>query len=207
MVNIGGIANITLLKNDGECIATDTGPGNCLLDTVVRDRTDQRYDDSGKLASTGAIDDVLLAKLLQAEVLRRRLPVSHDRGEILRLLEDEDFSIRMNNLNTEDLLATLGELTSITIRRATDQFFGSAAPDSVIVCGGGAHNSYLMRRLQYHFAHSRVVSAAEFGVDVDFVEAEAFAYLANLTLSSLSGNLPQVTGASRTAILGKISLP
>ncbi len=207
VVNIGGIANITILKEGGVCLATDTGPGNCLLDTIVRDRTDHHFDDSGKLASSGEIDEALLSKLLQSEVLQRRLPVSHDRGEILRLLDDDDIAISMNKLSTESILATLSELTAITIKHATDQVLGSATPDSVIVCGGGAHNSFLMRRLQHHFSRSRVLSAAEFGVDVDFVEAEAFAYLANLTLSSLSGNLPQVTGASRAAILGKISLP
>lgn len=207
VVNIGGIANITLLKSDGECVATDTGPGNCLLDTVVKNRTAQRFDDSGKLASSGTIDEVLLSMFLQTEVLQRKLPVSHDRGEILRMLDDEDIAKSIDKINTEILLATLGELTSITIKRATDQLLESAAPNSVIVCGGGAHNSYLMRRLQHHFSRSKVLTAAEFGADVDFVEAEAFAYLANLTLNSLSGNLPQVTGASRAAILGKISQP
>ncbi len=207
VVNIGGIANITLLKYDDECLATDTGPGNCLLDTVMRSKTDRHFDDDGKLAASGAIDEVLLSKFLRAEVLQRKLPVSHDRGEILQLLEDEGIANSMNKMSTEDLLATLGELTSITIKHAADQLLGNAIPDSVIVCGGGAHNSYLMQRLQTHFSLSKVTSAAKFGVDVDFVEAEAFAYLANLSLSSLSGNMPQVTGASRAAILGKISLP
>ncbi len=207
VINIGGIANITLLKSDDECLATDTGPGNCLLDTIINDRTGGRFDTDGTVASSGAIDEALLAELLQAEVLRRKLPASHDRGEILRLLRDEKISAHLDRLTTESVMATLGELTVLTIKRAAEQFLGGVVPESVIVCGGGAHNVFLMHRLQEHFADSEVVSAGAFGTDVDFVEAEAFAYLANLTMNSACGNLPQVTGASRAAILGKISMP
>lgn len=206
-VNIGGIANITVLKSNGECAATDTGPGNCLLDTLVRQRTGKHFDADGAMAAAGIVDAQLLEALLGAEVFQRSLPVSHDRGEVLRVLDGENVSALLSKLDTQTVLATLGELTTITIRRASDQLLAGATPGSIIVCGGGAHNRFLLSRLQQHFKNSNVVTADAFSSNVDFVEAEAFAYLANLTLNSQTGNLTQVTGASRTAILGKISMP
>lgn len=207
VVNIGGIANITILKSITECVATDTGPGNCLIDTVVKERTGQNFDADGALAATGTIDASLLETLLQAEILQRKLPVSHDRGEVLRILGIENIPNLLRGLDTESALATLSELTPLTIKLATEQLLAGAKATNVIVCGGGAHNRFLMSRLHHHFAGSKVVSAEAFSSNVDFVEAEAFAYLANLTLNSQTGNLAQVTGALRTVILGKISMP
>ncbi len=207
VVNIGGIANITVLNGIESCTATDTGPGNCLIDTIVNERTGRKYDENGQLASAGTIDESLLNKLLSAEVFQRQLPASHDRGEIVRLLQDEDISRALAKLSLESALATLGELTAIRIRRAYEQLSGSTVPNIVYVCGGGAHNGFLKARLKQHFPGSMIVRTGAMGKDEDFVEAEAFAFLANLTLDDLAGNMPQVTGANRAAVIGKISLP
>ena len=206
-VNIGGIANITVLESNGECVASDTGPGNCLLDTVVRQRTGKHFDADGALASSGAVDAKLLDELLRTEIFQRRLPVSHDRGEVLRILENQTIASQLANLDTQSALATLSEMTALSIKHATEHLLDGARATSVIVCGGGAHNRFLMSRLRQHFEGVKVEGADAFSSNVDFVEAEAFAYLANLTLNSQTGNLAQVTGASRTAILGKISMP
>ncbi|MGB5105516.1 MAG: anhydro-N-acetylmuramic acid kinase [Candidatus Zixiibacteriota bacterium] len=207
VVNIGGIANITILKGRDECLATDTGPGNCLIDTVIGERAKLRFDRDGELAQKGKIDRSLVQRMLKAEIQQRQLPVSHDRGEILRLLNDEAIAGELDKLSTESALATLGELTVAAIKQAYEKMSGAAKPESVIVCGGGAHNGFLVERLKYYFSGSKVETTGAFGMDVDFVEAEAFAYLANLTLDGEPGNMPQVTGASRAAVLGKISLP
>ncbi len=208
IVNIGGIANITVLKENEECLASDTGPGNCLIDTVIWERSGLRFDEGGMLAQKGKVDDGLVREFLDAELLQRTPPVSHDRGEIVQLLKNQSIAKRLSGLSTESALATLVELSAITIRRTFEQLRGGTIPEVILVCGGGAHNKFLMRRLRDQFAKAKVIQpTSSFGLEVDFVEAEAFAYLANLTLEFMSGNLPQVTGASRAAILGKISLP
>lgn len=207
VVNIGGIANITLLKGTEECLATDTGPGNCLLDSVISARTGLQFDEDGNLAGNGDIDQTLLQALLGNEVIRRKPPISHDRGEILRLLDVASISTALTQLSTESAAATITELTAMTIKHAIEELSGGTVPEAVLVCGGGAHNRFLLNRLQVHLANSKVATTAAFALNVDFVEAEAFAYLANLTVDSLCGNMPQVTGASRAAVLGKISLP
>ena len=207
VVNIGGIANITVLNGIENCTATDTGPGNCLLDTIVSERTGKKYDENGQLASAGTIDESLLRKLLSADLFQRQLPTSHDRGEILKLLQDDEVARTLAKLSLESALATLGELTAITTRRAYEQLSGSTVPNTVYVCGGGAHNGFLNARLKQHFPDSMIVKTGAMGKDEDFVEAEAFAFLANLALDELTGNMPQVTGAKRAAVIGKISLP
>lgn len=207
VVNIGGIANVTILKRDGEVLATDTGPGNCLIDTLMLSACGRNYDTGGAVAANGAVHDALLAELLRSEFMTRSLPMSLDRREMAELLEAEPVRALFRQLKPEDTAATLTEFTAVTIQRHTQRLCRDESPSLVLVCGGGAHNQTMLRRLQEHFAPARVGLTTEFGSNVDFVEAETFAYLANLAIEGEEGNLPQVTGAARRAVLGKISLP
>ncbi len=207
IVNIGGIANVTLLKRNGEVFATDTGPGNCLIDRFAQERLGAPCDRDGAAAAAGNVSEALLAMLEAASELERALPTSFDRRELLMILEREEIRERLARLSSEDVLATFTEFTARTISRQTMRLCTDEFPSLVLVCGGGAHNRTMMNRLQEHFGLARVCPTSEFGSNVDFLEAEAFAYLANLTIECESGNLPQVTGATRPAVLGKISLP
>lgn len=207
VLNIGGISNVTILSGAEACVASDTGPGNCLIDTVASRFKGVPVDYGGALAAAGSVDRDLLASLADNEMLSRELPTSYDRGELIRLLDKAEFNVKLKLLPVESVLATLTELTVTTIFSACRRLCPDASINRVLVCGGGAHNVYLMRRLAHYFSEAVVETTSQHGSNVDFVEAEAFAYLANLTLEAEAGNLPNITGASRCAVLGKISLP
>ncbi len=207
VVNIGGIANATVLTTDGAVVASDVGPGNCLLDTYARRVLQMRFDHDGDLALQGRVDELLLERLQLHPELQRQPPLSLDRGDLTRMLDSPPIASQLAQLPPADVLTTLCEYGVRFIQRSTMLLLGDRSLDELIVCGGGAHNQALMTKLESAFAPARLTTTSEFGSHIDFVEAEAFAFLANLTLSHQSGNLPQVTGASRPAVLGKISLP
>lgn len=207
IVNIGGIANITVLRGTTECHATDTGPGNCLIDTAMQAAYQLEYDEDGIIAGSGSINRKLLAQLEDDRLFSRPLPTSLDRKEMIDLLNRYKLLPLTGEILKMDLIATVTELTVTRIGDCVMELTKGVKPDSVLVCGGGVYNRYIMSRLQSMFGDSAVGSTGDFGSSPEFVEAEAFAYLANLTLDSLPGNLPDVTGAGRKAILGKIIQP
>lgn len=207
VANIGGIANVTILKRNGEVLATDTGPGNCLIDSFMRSALEKDLDADGTVAASGSVCDELLENLLRGEFMTRALPLSLDRRDMAHMLEAEPVRTLIERLKPEDAAATLTEFTAVTMHRQTQRLCRDETPSLVLICGGGAHNRTLLQRLQEHFAPARVGLTTEFGSNVDFVEAETFAYLANLAIEGEEGNLPQVTGAARRVVLGKISLP
>jgi anhydro-N-acetylmuramic acid kinase len=207
IINIGGIANITLLDGTDRITATDTGPGNCLIDGCMQVLYGQPYDAGGQIALSGRIDSDLLGRLRRDETLTRSLPTSFDRKELFELANRHNLLATMGQVNKEDVVATVSELTTITIADAISSTANGAAPDRLLVCGGGVFNNYILSRLKRHFGDQQVVSTAEYGSDPEYVEAEAFAYLANLTVEAEVANIPTVTGASRQSVLGKISQP
>lgn len=197
VLNIGGIANISLLRgNDSEVIGFDTGPGNCLMDAWTRKHLGQDYDKDAELAAAGTMIPELLGRWLQDPYFSRSAPKSTG---------TEYFSLDwlMPQLDpthsVADVQRTLLELTAVSI---ADQISMTAAAE-VLVCGGGVHNPLLMQRLS-DLLSMPVRSTADYGVHPDWVEAQAFAWLASRTLNGLAGNLPSVTGAGRAAILGGI---
>ncbi len=200
VLNIGGMANVTLL--DGERLATgfDTGPGNVLLDEWCHRHTGKHCDDNGDWARSGAPLPALLEQLLAEPYFSRLPPKSTGR---------EHFNSRWlsaylhGDESAEDVQATLTELTAMTIARALADF----APDRLLVCGGGIHNGLLMERLAVHLPDAAILSTAEAGLDPDWVEAAAFAWLAWARMTGVPGNAPEVTGASREAVLGAVYAP
>jgi len=199
IVNVGGIANLSVLPARGTVTGFDCGPGNCLLDAWIMDRRRNHYDHDGAWAARGTVIPKLLKKLLSHPFLRRRPPKSTGRDEfdlhwVKRLLSGDE--------PAADVQATLLELSAVTIARAVSGYCAGAR--EVFVCGGGAYNRALLARLDGLLQGKRVATTVALGVEPEHVEALAFAWLARQTLKNKPGNLPAVTGARGPRVLGAI---
>jgi anhydro-N-acetylmuramic acid kinase len=199
VVNIGGIANITLLPGNGRVSGFDCGPGNGLMDAWCRRHWNIAFDAEGRKAALGAPDSELLERLLSDPWLM--LPPPKSTGRDYFQLDWLDYHLQGLQLSPESVLCTLNVLTARAIADAI-QLHGGIT-ESVYVCGGGVHNTLLMQNLQ-SLLPCPVQSTTALGVDPDYVEAMAFAWLAKQCLDSRSGNVVEVTGASGPRILGAI---
>jgi anhydro-N-acetylmuramic acid kinase len=200
VLNIGGIGNITVLPGgSADAIGFDTGPGNTLLDTWIEKHRGESYDTDGAWASSGNADEGLLAQLLADPYFQLAHPKSTG-FEYFNL--DWLDKTGVAGLAAVDVQATLCELTAASIAMAVHAVAPGTA--EVFVCGGGVHNGALMQALATAMPNSQLASTETVGLDPDWVEAAAFAWLAMRTLHGLPGNLPAVTGASRSAILGAV---
>jgi anhydro-N-acetylmuramic acid kinase len=199
VVNIGGIANLTRLPVRGKVIGFDCGPGNCLLDAWIGKRRHKPYDRNGAWAFSGTVVPRLLKRLLAHPFLRRRPPKSTGRDEFdLQWLAG---ALKPGD-HPADVQATLLEFTAVTIANAVLAHGGGA--HEIYVCGGGARNSFLLRRLVELLPGRRVATTATLGIDPQHVEALAFAWLARQTIKHEPGNLPEVTGARGSRVLGAV---
>ena len=232
-LNIGGIANLTVIPAGAEpeqVFGFDTGPGNIIIDALVRRFTQGKrtYDAGGRWAAKGQVVHPLLKAMLSHPFFERQPPKSAGReqfGEAFLNLyffphqmktdgsagKIDKRQATIENLPMappEDLLRTATELTARSIAGAMEKFvLGRVAVHRLIVSGGGAHNRLLMKRLGELLPKLKIHCSDEFGLDVDAKEAIAFAVLADRTLQGLPGNLPAVTGARRPVVLGKIARP
>jgi anhydro-N-acetylmuramic acid kinase len=200
VLNIGGIANLTLLPADGPVRGFDTGPGNGLMDAWTLRHRGHRFDRDGVFAASGREDETLLAQLLAEPWLALPPPKSTGRDLFHEGWLDERLSAR--KLAAEDVQATLARFTA----RSISQALLAQMPDCarVLVCGGGVHNPVLREMLAQELPGCPVQSTGEFGLDPDFVEAMAFAWLAREGLAGRPGNLPEVTGARGSRVLGTL---
>lgn len=202
VLNLGGIANITVLDADGRVFGFDTGPANGLLDAWCLQHRGEPFDRDGAFAAEGQVDAVLLDALLADPYFALDPPKSTGREHfhLAWLLRQP----RARTLAPADVQATLLELTA----RSVVEAIRAQAPASseVLVCGGGVHNPRLMERLAGYLAPCRLVSTASCGIDPDYLEATAFAWLARQRLLGLPGNLPTVTGARGRRVLGALYL-
>jgi anhydro-N-acetylmuramic acid kinase len=211
MLNVGGIANVTVLPRGcsvDDVFAFDTGPGNMLIDSVVREMTEgaQEFDRDGKMAAAGAIHEELVVELLGHEYFKTAPPKSTGRelfgSEFLAHVMGRAQSLGVSG---NDLVATATALTPRSIHDACSRFvFPTVDVDEVIISGGGARNETLVRLLKDCFDPIGVVYSDDHGISSSAKEAVAFAVLANETLCGGSANLPGATGARRRTILGKI---
>ncbi len=204
VVNIGGIANLTLLPSDTSLPVTgfDTGPGNTLMDVWANRVQGVAMDVDGAWARSGQCHQRLLELLLTEPYFALPPPKSTGR-ELFNLYWLDAYIARLTETPaTETVQRTLCELTAVSIAQA----LAKNAPDTreLLVCGGGAHNPLIMERLTERLRPIEVRSTQSVGFDPDWVEAAAFAWLAARTMDGLSGNLPSVTGASHPVILGAI---
>ena len=202
IVNVGGIASLTDLPPEGRVIGFDCGPGNLLMDAWAKRHWGCDYDPGGGLAAQGKVQDRLLRDLLTHPFFSRSPPKCASR-EVFN--QDWLGTHLRGDERPEDVLSTLLELTVRGIVHGVRQHCPGA--QEVWLCGGGAHNEELLRRLGLHLPNLRVGTSAELGVTVDWVEAYAFAWLARQTLAGLPGNLPEATGAKGPRILGAIYPP
>lgn len=199
VVNVGGIANVTRL---GPAVTGyDTGPGNGLMDAWIRHNRGDAFDNDGEWAAGGEVDESLLAELSADLFFRKTPPRSTGREYfnlpwLLRHLAGREIPA----INVQ---ATLLALTVESIAREVLR----CEAERVILCGGGARNSALRNGLRVAVEGIPVQTADEHGLDSDFVEATAFAWLAKERLAERPGNIPSVTGADRPAILGAVYLP
>lgn len=197
ILNLGGIANATLLVPGSEVIGFDTGPANCLLDAWATRHLDAARDDGGAWAASGRVDDGLLGALLAEPYFTAPPPKSTGREHFNLDWLDARLAA---GLAPADVQATLLALSARTI---ADALRASGARE-VYACGGGVHNAALMAALRRELPEARVDTTATLGLDPDFVEAAGFAWLARARLAGQPGNLPSVTGARGPRLLGGI---
>jgi anhydro-N-acetylmuramic acid kinase len=199
IVNIGGIANITVLDGSNT-LGFDTGPGNTLIDFWYRHHHGKNFDRNGAWGQQGHVVSSLLEHLLNDVYFAQSPPKSTG---------TEYFSpdwlltklAQFDEHRPQDVQATLHQLTAMTIANDINRYAGNSV--EVIICGGGAHNGFLLQLLANQLP-CPVTTSARYGIHPDHVEAMAFAWLARQTLQRKPGNLCQVTGASNPVILGAI---
>jgi anhydro-N-acetylmuramic acid kinase len=201
VLNIGGISNVTVLRADGGMQGFDCGPGNALMDAWCAEHTGHSYDDDGKWAASGRVLPDLLASMLAEPYFALAPPKSTGRD----LFNQPWFRSHLQRLPRSapvDVQATLTELTA----RACAGDIDRHAPGvrRLIVCGGGALNGHLMRRLQALLPQGQVLSSADAGLPPQQVEAAAFAWLARKCLRGEKLDLQSTTGARGARVLGGI---
>ena len=204
IANIGGIANITVLKPHHSVAGYDTGPGNMLMDAWIHRHLQLNYDDDGQWARTGTVQSTLLSLLLNDEYFAMPAPKSTGRERFNLLWLDSLLDQHAHAYSPQDVQATLLEFTAQSLAMDIQQ---SAKQGTVFVCGGGARNPLLMERIAAHLPQWHITTTQAVGVDPDYLEAIAFAWLAYRTYHHQTGNLPEVTGATQATTLGGIYYP
>lgn len=202
VLNLGGIANLSLIARDGSTRGFDTGPANALLDGWCQRHLGHAFDADGAFAASGRVDEALLDRLLAEPWFALPPPKSTGREQFH--LEWVEAQLGVSALAPADVQATLLELTAVTVADALLAQLPAAR--RVLVCGGGVRNPQLLSRLQARLPGVLIGSSAEHGLDPDYMEAMGFAWLAQETLAGRPGNLPSVSGARGPRILGAIHL-
>lgn len=200
VLNIGGISNISVLRPNQPTLGYDTGPGNMLMDAWVDKHIGEKFDRNAQFALKGQLNQALLEQLLSESYLSQLPPKSTGR-ELFNLPWLEQQLTEFENLAAEDVQYTLCEYTALTIANEVGTYRLGNQP-ALYVCGGGTRNPLLMKRLTELLPSWDVDSTTSKGVDADYMEAMAFAWLAQRHVHQLPSNLPEVTGASRAASLG-----
>jgi len=202
ILNLGGIANLTVLfNNPEESFGFDLGPANALSNEWVEKHWQISYDKDGAIARSGTIQKSLLDKWLSLEYFDKAPPKSTGR-ELFNLANIEQITPDINDFKKEDVLATLIELTAVSVTQGI-KIWGHSEGE-LFLCGGGAYNSYLVERIQRQLTTIKLKQTDELGIPADMVEACAFAWLAYRTMNGLTGSLASATGAKSARVLGAI---
>lgn len=204
VVNIGGIANVTLLSTDAShaVVGFDTGPGNTLLDAWIQKHLKKSFDMNGEWGASGQINHRLLDKLLDDSYFKKPSPKSTGREYFnLKWLQNH-----LNNISDQpvNIQATLTALTAHSVVQSITPYFSKG---EILLCGGGAYNDYLIKLIKALAPHHTVNTTEKTGLPPKWIEAMAFAWLAKQTLEHQPGNLASVTGATRATILGGVYYP
>ncbi|WP_070085822.1 anhydro-N-acetylmuramic acid kinase [Pseudomonas sp. NBRC 111120] len=201
ILNVGGFSNLSLIERDAPVHGFDCGPGNVLLDAWVERKRGQAYDADGAWAATGVVQADLLHALMSDPFFAGSGPKSTGR-EVFNLPWLDRHLAGLPAYRDEDVQATLLELTARSIIDSLEN--AQQGTEALLVCGGGARNGALMARLGQLLPTARVTSTSAHGVDPDWVEAMAFAWLAHCCLEGIAANRPSVTAARGLRILGAI---
>jgi len=204
IANIGGIANITDLPVNGNVRGWDTGPGNMLMDAWTQRHRGARYDRDGVWAASGTLHSDLLKTMLSHAYLPLPPPKSAGREQFNLAWLDALLAQHGQGIDPADVQATLLELTAVSLCEAVQRNCKDA--QALYICGGGAHNRALLQRISVNLPNMQVETTASLGIDPDWMEALAFAWLARQTMNHAPGNLPSATGAKGERILGAIHL-
>jgi anhydro-N-acetylmuramic acid kinase len=211
LLNIGGISNLTVLnkeKGQNDVLAFDTGPGNMMIDLLMKRFYNKEFDNNGEIAASGKLDkDLLLALITKDNFIEKTPPKSTGREyygmEFLAPLLNE-----FKNVSSKDWLNTVTMFTAYAVYRNYEKFVKAETElEELFVSGGGAKNKFLYESLAHYFENIEVKVIDEIGVSADAKEAICFAVLANETISGNPSNIPRTTGAAKPTILGKICLP
>lgn len=199
-INLGGIANISILRATGEIEGFDTGPANTLMDQWILQQQQQRFDENAAWASSGSVDQDLLDRLLKEPWLQRPPPKST--GPELFNLDWLRPQLQQSDTSPADVQRTLCEFSALTIANAITTHASDA--QAAVLCGGGAYNPLLVERIQHHLPNLPISDSNLSGIKPEWIEACMFGWLAYRALNGLAGNVPRVTGAAHEAILGAI---
>jgi anhydro-N-acetylmuramic acid kinase len=202
VLNVGGISNLTVLHADGRTVGFDCGPGNLLMDHWCQRHHGRAYDDGGTWAATGRVDAAFLVQMLAEPYFALPAPKSTGRDRFHAAWLDAQLQRRAGALPPEDVQATLTELTAAACARDVSRH--APAARELLVCGGGALNDHLMRRLAVHLPGVQVQRTDARGLPAMQVEACAFAWLARAFCERVGGNLSAVTGAAGSRVLGAL---
>jgi len=192
-VNIGGISNLTYLSEDKEIVSLDTGPGNFLIDKILQLKSKNKiqFDKDGTIAFTGSVDKNILESYLNDPYYESFPPKS---------LDVNDFNLSpVRGLSLEDSVATLSELTTLTIVNALNFF--NTRPKKIILCGGGRKNKYIFERIK-KLSNISTNNIDEYNINGDFIESQAFAYLAIRSFLKKPISFPSTTGVEKPTIGG-----
>jgi len=201
ILNIGGMANITLLKKLGGITGFDTGPGNVLMDYWIGENQGHPFDKEGNWANSGAVNEALLSELLDETYFNLPAPKSTGR-ELFNKTWLENKLEKVNEIiAAEDIQASLLALTVTTIASAVTAYLDKG---EIIVCGGGANNTYLMKRLSQSLTGFDVMPSSRLGFMEDSLEAMAFAWMAHQTLHQVPIDFTEITGSSHPVIAGGV---
>lgn len=203
VLNIGGISNISQLIPNEPTIGYDIGAGNALMDSWIEQHLGKRFDKDAAWAKTGKVLPDLLNVLLDEPFLKQPPPKSTGR-ELFNLEWLAKKAPNLTAYSPEDVQRTLAEFTTQSVVDSLKQIDSKGLPCVLMVCGGGAKNPLLMARFQALLPDWHVTTTSECGLDIDYVEAAAFAWLAHQRMNNLPSNLPSVTGASQAVSLGVI---
>lgn len=206
ILNLGGIANITILPADKTKAVTgfDTGPANTLMNHWIQQQQNKSYDKNGKWALSGQINDDFLEQLLDENYFQLTPPKSTGTEYFNANWLTQKLS-KFPFLAAEDVQASLAAFTATTIKDAINMYtVGESVVEEIIICGGGVHNDFVLQLLKQYLPNIEITSSEQYGLDPDYIEATAFAWLAKQAMEHKPGNLPEVTGAKQSVILGGV---
>ncbi|MCE0493226.1 anhydro-N-acetylmuramic acid kinase [Vibrio salinus] len=206
ILNIGGIANVSVIQPDGSVTGFDTGPGNGLLDEWCECHTGKPFDENARFAKQGETNTALLTLLLSDNYFSKPFPKSTGREYFNLSWLKKCLQIYGEPIQKEDVQRTLVELTVQTIHQSVKPLGQGKAP-TLIVCGGGVHNPLIINGLTNKLPDWTITTTKAYGINEDDMEAMAFAWLAYRRIHHLPANLPSVTGAQKATTLGCVYLP